>query len=88
MKKIAVVTDSHSSISPAEAGMLGVYVLPMPFDVDGQDYIALAPTDDTETVLIYGYRPAGEEQFELFEIEEEDTYIKVVAEFNQIISEE
>ena len=38
MKKIAVVTDSHSSISPAEAGMLGVYVLPMPFDVDGQDY--------------------------------------------------
>ena len=38
MKKIAVVTDSHSSISPAEASMLGVFVLPMPFDVDGQDY--------------------------------------------------
>ncbi len=38
MKTIAVVTDSHSSISPAEAAMLGVYVLPMPFDVDGQDY--------------------------------------------------
>ena len=38
MKKIAVVTDSHSSISPAEAAALGVYVLPMPFDVDGQNY--------------------------------------------------
>ena len=38
MKKIAVVTDSHSSISPAEATMLGVYVLPMPFDIDGQGY--------------------------------------------------
>ena len=38
MKKIAIVTDSHSSISPAEASLLGVFVLPMPFDVDGQDY--------------------------------------------------
>ena len=38
MKKIAVVTDSHSSITPAEAAMLGVYVLPMPFTIDGQDY--------------------------------------------------
>ena len=32
MKKIAVVTDSHSSIPLAEAAMLGVYVLPMPFE--------------------------------------------------------
>ena len=38
MKKIGIVTDSHSSISPAEASLLGVHVLPMPFDVDGQDY--------------------------------------------------
>ena len=38
MKKIAVVTDSHASIAPAEAAALGVFVLPMPFDVDGQGY--------------------------------------------------
>ena len=38
MKKIAVVTDSHSSINPAQAEMMGVYVLPMPFDIDGQEY--------------------------------------------------
>lgn len=38
MKKIGIVTDSHSSISPAEAAMMGVHVLPMPFDVDGQSY--------------------------------------------------
>ncbi len=58
------------------------------FDVDGQDYIALAPTDDNETVLIYGYESVGGEQFKLFDIEDEDTYVKVVAEFNAIISEE
>lgn len=38
MKKIGVVTDSHSSISPAEAAALGVHVLPMPFDINGQAY--------------------------------------------------
>ena len=38
MKKIGIVTDSHSSISPAKAAELGVYVLPMPFDVNGQEY--------------------------------------------------
>lgn len=38
MKKIGIVTDSHSSISPVEAAMLGIHVLPMPFEVDGQDY--------------------------------------------------
>lgn len=38
MKKIGIVTDSHSSISPAEASLLGVHVLPMPFDVDGQSF--------------------------------------------------
>ena len=37
MKKIGIVTDSHSSLSPAGAALLGVHVLPMPFDVDGQE---------------------------------------------------
>lgn len=36
MKKIGIVTDSHSSISPEEAKRLGVFVLPSSFQVDGQ----------------------------------------------------
>lgn len=56
MKKIAVVTDSHSSISPAEASLLGVFVLPMPFDVDGQDYFeGVNLTRDQ----FFGYQRAG-----------------------------
>ena len=56
MKKIAVVTDSHSSISPAEAAMLGVFVLPMPFDIDGQDYFeGVNLTRDQ----FFGYQRAG-----------------------------
>ena len=58
------------------------------FDVKGEDYIALAPTDDNETVLIYGYQAVDEEHFELYEIESEEKYMQVVDEFNRIISEE
>ena len=38
MKKIGIVTDSHSSISQEEAEKLGIFVLPMPFYIDGECY--------------------------------------------------
>jgi len=38
MAKIAIVTDSNSGITQAEGKKLGIYVLPMPFDIDGQQY--------------------------------------------------
>lgn len=38
MKKIAIVTDT-SGISIEEAKELGVYVIPMPFHIDGKDYL-------------------------------------------------
>lgn len=34
MKKVAIVTDSHSGISQEEAKKLGVFVLPMPFYIE------------------------------------------------------
>ena len=39
MQKIGIVTDSHSSLTPAVANRLGVHVLPMPFTIDGADYL-------------------------------------------------
>ena len=35
MSRVAIVTDSNSGISQAEAGKLGIYVVPMPFIIDG-----------------------------------------------------
>lgn len=35
MKKIAIVTDSNSGITQAEGKELGIFVLPMPFYIDG-----------------------------------------------------
>lgn len=38
MKKVAIVTDSNSGISQVQAKELGVFVLPMPFNIEGKDY--------------------------------------------------
>ncbi len=38
MKKIAVVTDSNSGISPEEAKKIGCELIPMPFIIDGEEF--------------------------------------------------
>ena len=38
MRKIAIVTDSNSGITPDEARSLGVSLVPMPFFIDGELY--------------------------------------------------
>lgn len=39
MKKIAIVTDSNSGISQEEGKKLGIFVIPMPFTIDGEEYL-------------------------------------------------
>lgn len=39
MNKIAIVTDSNSGISQEKAKEMGIYVLPMPFLIDGKEYL-------------------------------------------------
>lgn len=36
--KVAIMTDSNCGITQAEAKELGLFVLPMPFTIDGQEY--------------------------------------------------
>lgn len=38
MQKIAVITDTNSSITQQEAKELGIFLLPMPFIVNGEEY--------------------------------------------------
>ncbi len=38
MSKIAVITDSNSGITQQQAEELGIFVLPMPFMIDGEEY--------------------------------------------------
>lgn len=39
MRSIGIITDSHSSITQEEAKQLGIWVLPMPFYIDGECYL-------------------------------------------------
>lgn len=39
MEKIAVATDTNSSITTKEAEELGIYLMKMPFTIDGEEYI-------------------------------------------------
>lgn len=36
--KVAIMTDSNSGITQKEAKELGIFVLPMPFTIDGQEF--------------------------------------------------
>ena len=38
MKKIAIITDSNSGITQEESNSIGIFVLAMPFMIDGVDY--------------------------------------------------
>ncbi len=37
--RVAIVADSNSGITQEQAGKLGMYVLPMPFMIDGKEYL-------------------------------------------------
>ena len=43
--KIAIVTDTTSGLTPQEAKALGVWVLPMPVTIDGQEYLETVDLD-------------------------------------------
>ncbi len=38
MSRIAIITDSNSGITQKQAQELGIYVIPMPFMIDGEDF--------------------------------------------------
>lgn len=39
MKKIIIVTDSNSGITQKEGKKFGIFVIPMPFTIDGEEYL-------------------------------------------------
>ena len=39
MKKVIIVTDSNSGITQDEGKKLGIFVIPMPFTIDGEEYL-------------------------------------------------
>lgn len=56
------------------------------FDVDGKDYIAFNPLG-TEDVYIFGFKE-HENDYDVIDIEDDEEYAKVCAEFDKLVLEE
>ena len=58
------------------------------FDYGDKEYIALIPQHEEEEIYIYEYIERSEEEFELVDIEDDELFAKVVAEFDSIMAAE
>jgi len=78
---VDIITLEFEDGAEVECEVMGI------FDYDGDEYIALYPMEEEE-VYIYGYKEVNDEEFELVDIESDELFEKVVAEFESIMSEE
>lgn len=77
-----LITLEFDDGSMKECEIMGI------FDHDGKDYIALIPQDETDDVYIYGYKELKNDEFELFDIKDDDLFNDVVKEFDYIMGED
>lgn len=54
------------------------------FEVNGKEYIALDPEKEDD-VYLYGYKEIGEDEFELYDIEDDAEFEAVAREFEAIM---
>ncbi len=76
------ITLEFEDGTEVEAEIMGI------FDVEGKEYIALIPDDDSDDVYLYGYKEVSDEEFELIDIEDDDEFDKVVKVFEELTAEE
>lgn len=80
-EEMDIITLEFDDGESVECEPLGV------FEVGGKEYAALVPLDeDLEDVYLYEYKEDGDE-FELIDIEDDEEFEKVVAEFENILEE-
>ena len=77
-----IVTLEYDDGTEIETEVLGV------FEVEGKEYIALIPDDDSDDVYLYGYKESDDDEFELIDIEDEAEFDKVVEAFDALMEEE
>jgi len=77
-----VVTLEYDDGTEIETEVMGI------FEVEGKEYIALIPDDDSDDVYLYGYAEVGDDEFELLDIEDEAEFEKVVKEFDALMDVE
>ena len=76
------ITLEFEDGTEVEAEIMGI------FEVEGKEYIALIPDDDSDDVYLYGYQEVSDEEFELIDIEDDAEFDKVVKVFEELTDEE
>lgn len=77
----SIITLEFDDGESIECEALGI------FELEGKEYAALVPVDeDMDDVFLYEYKETGD-QFELVDIEDDEEFEKVVAEFENILEE-
>lgn len=84
MSKIAIVTDSNSGLSQAEAKEMGVFLLPMPFEIDGKNYL---DGINLERSMFYEFQENGAEIFTSQPAPQDvmDLWNKILEEYDEIV---
>ena len=75
------ITLEFDDGTEVECSIIGV------FEALGKEYIALVPDDESGDVYIYGYKEVNDEEFEIMDIEDDEEFKKVTAEFDKIVEE-
>ncbi len=76
------ITLEFDNGEEVEAEIMGI------FEVDGKEYIALIPDDDSDDVYLYGYKEVNDDEFELIDIEDDAEFDRVVKEFDKLTEED
>ena len=84
-EEMDIITLEFDDGTEVEAEILGIFDVP---GLEGKEYIALIPDDDTDDVYIYGYKEVGDDEFEIIDIEDDELFSRVVEEFDAIMASE
>lgn len=77
-----IITLEFDDDTAVDCYVMGTY------ELNGKEYIALAPEDESDDVYIYGYKHISDDEFEIVDIEDEEEFDAAAAEFDAIMAEQ
>ena len=82
--KVAIVTDSNSGITPAQAEKMGITVIPMPFLINGEEYFEEVNLSQTEFYkLLAEDADVSTSQPNIYSVQE--VWDKLLTEYDEIV---
>ena len=81
-EEVEIITLEFDDDTKVDCEVMGV------FPLGEKDYIALIPDDGTDDVYLYQYQEYDDGTYEILDIEDDDEFGKVAAEFESIMADQ